>query len=398
MKILFITNRFPYPPYQGDRMRAYHQLRLLSLRHEVTLLTVPPDRDEAESLQAMRPLCARMDIVSSPRWKRWARMTRAPFSSLPLQTLYSCDAALAERASHLITETAYDVAHVQLVRCAPVAAALGNVPVVMDLIDALSLNMERRAQRESGLRRTLFTKEAARVKRAEQDALRSFCRLVVCSPVDREAIGTLDHLHVIPNGVESRDFTVGPLPREPATIIFTGRMSYHPNVDAVRGFAREIWPLVLARLPQARFMIVGADPAPSVRQLGRLPGIEVVGQVPDLNAYLRRATVAVAPLRSGSGIQNKVLEAMAAGTPVVATPYALGGISATHGEHLLSATEPSDFADQVIRLINNPLLARHIAYGGRELVEQRYSWERSVTLLEEIYDLARPTLRLLKAA
>lgn len=398
MKILFITNRFPYPPYQGDRLRAFHQLRILSQRHEVTLASPPPDREAEASIEAVRPLCFRMETAASPLWKQRFRLLQAPFSPLPLQTLYTYDPALEAVVRRLTTETRFDVVHLQLIRLAPIAPVLAGLPTVIDLIDALSLNMGRRVQRERGMRRALIASEADRLRRAEQEALKRFDRLIVCSPVDREAVGAADHLHIVPNGVEIQPTSSHSAHRDPMTLIFTGRMSYHPNVDAVHGFVEEIWPLIRARIPQARFQIVGADPAPSILKLNRQQGIEVTGRVPDIADYLRRATAAVAPLRSGSGIQNKVLEAMAAGAPVVATPYALGGIAATHGEHLLSASQPAEFAEQVIRLLNNPALARHLACSALDLVEQHYTWERSAALLEQIYDLALPAKRQLQAA
>jgi glycosyltransferase involved in cell wall biosynthesis len=216
----------------------------------------------------------------------------------------------------------------------------------------------------------------------------SFDQQIVSSPLDKEAIGASETLHVIPNGVNIEDFPYTENGREDSLILFTGRMGYFPNAEAAIYFATRVFPLILQQKPDARFLIVGADPPRRVRRLSRLPGVEVTGYVPRIQDYLARATVAVAPMQAGTGIQNKVLEAMASGVPVVATRYALGGIEAVDGEHLLVADDADGLADQVVRLLRDPALRRRLARNARQLVEEKYTWERSVAMVEEVYRLA----------
>lgn len=389
MKLLFVASRFPYPPIQGDRARGYHHLRILSRQHNITLVTPPPGKNQKDDLNAIHPLCERIEVVPTSLWRKLWRLSQAPFTSLPLQTLYVFDARIREKVQKLLEKETFDVIHVQLVRMAPIADYVGDMPKVLDFIDALSLNMARRSRREHGFLAWLMNKEAQRVHHYEQALIRQYDQLLVSSPVDRDVIGDYDNIHVIPNGVNIADFPFIENRREPGKIVFTGRMGYFPNADAAIWFTEQVLPLIRQQMPQAQFFIVGADPTPEVRTLAQQPGVFVTGYVADLPDYLHRATVAVAPLRAGSGMQFKVIEAMCCGTPVVATPYALGGIEAVHGQNLLIAEDAKSFAEQVVRLLNDKALQHSLAYNARRLVEEKYTWERTVTMLENVYCLAK---------
>lgn len=389
MNLLFVTSRFPYPPIQGDRVRGYHHLRILSRQHRIVLVTSEPGRDRENHLRAVQLFCERVEIVSNPFWRRLWRLSQTPFTSLPLQTLYFFDPRFRQRVNSLFQQQAFDLIHVQLVRMAPVVDGLGDIPKVMDLIDALSLNMDRRVQRERGPKAWIAASEARRLQRYERMLTRQYDQLVVSSPLDRDAVGNYSNVHVISNGVDTEAYPFVQDGRESGTIVFTGRMGYFPNADAAIWFATAVFPLVRRQMPQAQFLIVGASPTRAVRQLGRLQGVVVTGYVPSIQDYLAQATVAVAPMRAGSGMQFKVLEAMSSGAPVVATPYALGGIEVQDGEHLLVAQDAETFAEQVIRMFQDQALRRRLTCSARWLVEERYTWERSVAMLEAVYWQAR---------
>jgi sugar transferase (PEP-CTERM/EpsH1 system associated) len=388
MKILFISSRFPSPLIQGDRVRAYHFLRLLSRQHSITLVAPVSGPVDSQAQQIVTQLCERWVPVRVSQWQAIAHLVRFPFSDLPLQTLYFCSPAIQRCVQTLVQEEPFDLIHVQLARMAPVADGLSGVPKVIDFIDALSLNMHRRTTQERWPMKWLFHLETRRMARYEQELVSSFDQQIVSSPLDKEAIGANETLHVIPNGVNSEDFPYTENGREDNVIIFTGRMSYFPNTEAAVYFATQVFPPILRQIPDARFLIVGADPPRRVRRLARFPGVEVIGYVPRIQDYLARATVAVAPMQAGSGMQFKVLEAMASGVPVVATHYALGGIEAVDGVHLLVADDAEGLADQVVRLLRDPTLRRRLARNARQLVEEKYIWERSVAMLEDVYRLA----------
>jgi sugar transferase (PEP-CTERM/EpsH1 system associated) len=339
-------------------------------------------------LDAVLPFCAQVEVVSTAPWRRLLRLTRTPFTSLPLQTLFFFDPRFRQRVHSLLKRQPVDLIHVQLVRMAPVADGLSDIPKVIDLIDALSLNMARRAERERGLAARVAGFEAYRVQRYERAITRQFHRLTVSSHLDREFIGDYDNVHVVPNGVDIQAFPFVESSTDPGLIVFTGRMGYFPNADAAIWFATQVFPLVRHQVPGARFFIVGADPTSAVRQLDRHTNVVVTGFVPRIQEYLARAAVAVAPMQGGSGMQFKLLEAMACGTPVVATPYAMGGIEAADGEHLLVARNAEAFAEHVVCLLRDPALRFRLARSARRLVEENYTWERSVEMLEAVYCLA----------
>ncbi|MEM2370846.1 MAG: glycosyltransferase [Candidatus Bathyarchaeia archaeon] len=388
MKMLFIASRFPYPLIQGDRVRAYHFLRLLSLRHEITLVT-PISYSVDSGFQEVIPhICKRWIEVPFRQQEAIMNLLSFPFSGLPMQVLYFCPPAIQRTFQELIREESYELLHVQLARMAPVAESVTGVPKVIDFIDALSLNMYRRAKREQWPLNWVFHLETQRMVRYERRLISFFDQQVVSSPLDKKAMGDFETIHVIPNGVNLSDFPYNESGRDDGLIVFTGRMGYFPNAEAAIHFTTRIFPLIRKQVPDARFLIVGADPPRRVRSLAKLPGIEVTGYVPRIQDYLARATVAVAPMQAGTGIQNKLLEAMASGVPVVATPYALGGIEVIDGEHLLVAEDDKEFAEKVVRLLKDRALRCRLARNARRLVEEKYTWERSVEMLEEVYQRA----------
>ena len=388
MRILCVVSRFPYPPIYGDQVRSYHFLRVLSRRHSITLVTPISKHVDNQSQRIVSQLCERLVFVKVPKWQAITHLSRFPFSPLPLQTLYFCPPAIQKQVRALLEEEPFDLIHIQLARMAPIANGLSSVPKVLDFIDALSLNMRHRAMLERWPIKWLFQLEAQRMARYEQKLVSSFDQQVISSLLDKEAIGSYKTLHVIPNGVNVEDFPYTENGREDNLIVFTGRLGYFFNADAAVYFATRIFPLILQQKRNVRFLIVGADPPPRVRQLSRLPGVKVIGYVPRIHDYLAKATVAIAPMQAGTGIQNKILEAMASGAPVVATLYALGGIEAIDGEHLLVAKDDKDMAEQVVRLLKDPGLRCHLSRNARWLVEEKYTWDRSVAMLEEVYRLA----------
>lgn len=387
MRILFVASRFPWPLTQGDRLRAYHQLRLLAQRHRLVLLAPQPEADVEENLSVIRPFCERIELVATPLWKRFWHLAHAPFTDLPLQTLFAFDPQMRRQTEWLLREETFDLIHVQLMRMAPVANGLRDVPTVIDFIDALSLNMKRRTEREAWHRAWLFRLEARRAQAYEQRLLAHYDQAVVSTRQDHEALSAHNKIHVVPNGVDP-DCAFVADGRAPNVIAFTGHISYFPNADAAIWFVNHVWPLVRRHVPDAQFWIIGADPPPAVRALTRHDGVVVTGRVPSIAHYLQQATLAIAPMQCGSGMQLKVLEAMACGAPIVVTPFALGGLDVCHGEHLLIAHNAAEFADQVTQLLRDRSLRRRLAANARRLVDEKYTWERSVAQLEAVYALA----------
>ncbi|HKH93429.1 MAG TPA: glycosyltransferase family 4 protein [Gemmatimonadaceae bacterium] len=390
MKLLFVASRFPYPPFNGDQVRAYHHLRVLSRRHEIVLVAPEPTEHPAACLEAIAPFCAHVEVVPTSRVKAIARLARAPFERLPLQTLVFYEPEIGRRAAALARSSNVDLVHVQMIRMAPAIQAIGNgLPCVVDLIDSMSVNLSRQAQRSRAPKSWLAAWEARRVERYERELIAQFDQLVISSPLDRTAIGAYENLHVVANGVDLAAHPFVTTERTPNSLVFSGTMWYFPNVDAAQWLVHEVLPLVRREIADTTLTIVGARPLPVVKRLGDVPGVTVTGRVPSVHEYVARAAVAVAPMRSGSGIQFKIIEAMATGTPVVATPTATVGLRAVAERDLLVGEGAEGFAAQVVRVLRDSELRRQLAQQALELVREVYAWERTVDVLESVYERAR---------
>lgn len=390
MHILFITTRLPEPPQSGDRLRALQQLRLLSRRHRITLLTsgrVGPLPDRAR--ETLMPYCE--DIVRVPlTWRdRALGLLRGLFSDLPFQVSLQGCARMRDTLARLLATNRFDLLHLQLARSALNVPYPLPVPSVLDFIDALSANMEERARIDQGPRRWLARIEGARIHRYERRLCGIWDQLTVVAEADRDAIGPFPNLRLNGNGVALEEFPFVVEGRAAHTLLFTGNLGYFANIDALLWFTHEVLPLVKAHRPDIRLSLVGARPHPSLLALTRQDAaIEVHGEVAHMHPYLAEAAVAIAPLRAGTGQSLKILEAMATGTPLVATPCAVRGIAVEPGRHLSLASQPADFAAQILDVLANPGQARQRAARARALVEAEYTWERSIAGLEDIYRAA----------
>ncbi len=386
MKILFVAARFPSPARQGFQVRAYHQIRLLSARHRITLVAFATSTPTLDAHDDVARYCERVVTVPLTRGEMVAGLARGLLSNRPLQTALYETPAMRRAVAALIAEQRFDVVHVQLARMARHLEGV-TLPRVVDLIDALSLNMERRASRDPGPARFAAAFEAKRLQRYERWLCRTFAHATVVSRVDRDAIGNFANLSINPNGVDVDRFPFATTGRDPHRIVFTGNLGYFPNVDAVEWFVREVLPRVQRVRPEMTFVAAGARPHRRMRALeDATRSVVIRGDVPDVGSVLARAAVAVAPMRAGSGQPLKILEAMASGTPIVATSIAASGIEGVSDRHLLFGDDAESFAAQVLRFLSEPALAHDLAHAARGLVEEHHRWERSVAALEGIYE------------
>ena len=389
MRILFLTARFPWPLLRGDQLRAYHQLRLLAPRHRLTLVCFHDAPVPPEGAAAISTFCERVVTVPLGTASMGLGLLRGTLSPLPFQVSLYRHPRMRRALERVLEEQAFDLAHAQLVRTAPCVEGF-PAPRFVDLVDALSLGMRRRSLQHRGPLRWLTALEAKRLLRYERRICSSVEGASVVSSVERDAIGTTAEVGVVPNGVDLGEFPFGRDGRNPATVVFTGNMGYFPNANAACWFGERVHPLVRRSVPEARFLVIGARPAARVRRLARAdPSVSVLGFVEDLRPHLRSATVAVAPMQAGAGQQFKMIEAMASGTPVVATPVAAGAFEAKGGGALLVAGTPEAFAGAVVSILRDPGRAGRLTAQARGFVESRHTWEQSTARLEELYEAAR---------
>ena len=400
MKILFVV---PYVP-SLIRVRPYNLIRHLAARgHQVTVATLWTNAGEQTELDELRKHCAGVEALHLPAWRSLVNCARALASEEPLQARYSWSTALLDRVARLKSQ--FDVVHVEHLRAARYGINLGaasgsEAPVVWDSVDCISdLFEQSAARRRDAIGRLINQLELTRTRRYEGWLVPRFDRVLVTSGGDRDALVRLSGpqreqasrvVTVLPNGVDLEYFCPADEPRDADTVVFSGKMSYHANETAVVYLIQRVMPLVWAKRPSTRLVVVGKDPSSKLRRLfaEHAQQVTATGTVPDMRPHLRRASVAAVPLVYGVGCQNKVLEAMACGTPVVATPRAVAALQVQAGRNVLIADGPQAFADALVGLLDNPRAQRDIGRAGRAYVETHHRWDLVAARLEGIYEQA----------
>ncbi|MBA2123511.1 hypothetical protein B9J78_00975 [bacterium Unc6] len=384
MKILFITPRFPYPPLKGDQAVPYHRLRILNRRHEITLLSLYDKEDELAGLDNLKPFCKAIHTVRLPQWRSVMNVAlKGPFTSLPLQALYYWSNAFKKRIDELLAENSFDLIHAYMLRVAPYLSDV-SAPKVLELIDSMQLNLERRVAMERIPKRWLFQEELRRIVHYERNIGDYFDQMIVVSEKDRALIPN-KKVRVIPNGVDTELFKPQSKESKEPAIVFSGNMGYFPNESAVIWFVEKCFRRIKKEIPDAKLVIAGNNPSSKIKKLGDNLSIFVTGFVESMVDELNKAQVAIAPMQSGSGMQFKILEAMSCNLPVVTTTLGLGDIKARPGEEICVADTAEDFAETVVTLIKSPEMADRIGRKAREFVMHNHSWENAASQVEEIY-------------
>jgi polysaccharide biosynthesis protein PslH len=385
VRILFAL---PYVP-SLIRVRPYNFIRALARRHEVTVLATSMG-GEAEDLAALQAFCEAVHLVPFRPGTALRSCARAALRGEPLQAAVCRSPEAERRLRELLVQRRFDVVHVEHLRAAYLGKHIPpDLPAVFDAVDSISLLLERTLQSSHSLRqRVQAAVELRRTRRYEAGILRRFSQVAVTSPDDAATLLGLEadgRVTVVPNGVDLEYF--GPVagPRETATIVFSGKMSYHANATAVLHFVRHILPLIRRVRPDVRVKIVGSRPPASIRALAADPAIAVTGHVPDIRAAIGRSILAICPVTVKVGIQNKVLEAMAMGLPVVSTLAGVGGLAAEPGREILVADDATAFAAQVCRLLADPQLCQRVGMAGRRYVEEHHRWDAAANRLEGLY-------------
>lgn len=387
MRLLMLAHRIPYPPHTGDKVRAYQVARHLAARHDLTLGFVIDDAADRAGVDALRRDIR--DLEWGGLWKPGAvtRGLGALATGGSLSVAYFHSRRLARRVASRLAGGGYDAVYAS---SSPMVAYVrrAGLPVVMDFVDVDSDKWTQYAAAQRVPRSWAYRLEGRRLRRFEAEAVRWGHRCILATAAEETLLRSFApwaRTAVIPNGVELDSLeTLASEPVEEPTIIFTGAMDYLPNVDAVEHFCADVFPTVAAAVPGARFLIVGLNPTPAVRRLGELPGVTVTGAVPDVRPYYRQAAVCVAPLRIARGIQNKVLQSMALGVPVVATGAAARGLEARNEEHFLVEDDPGRFAQAVIGLLRDRDGRRRLAERARGFVERHHAWPAILARIEAL--------------
>lgn len=386
MKVLVLAARFPYPPDRGDRLTTLQMLRALSRRHAVTLATFRDGHETAESEREVKAVCERLEGAPLSRARSWAQAWLGLLAPVPSQVSYFQSHVMRDLVARLCRETRYDAIFVQTFRMAPFVRALQHPAKVIYLGDSHALALALSIPFQPWWKRPGIVWERHRVARYEARVSREFRECWVLAEADLRDFAARDcrNLVLLQHGVDDRLFDLPLGVRAGAELVFLGNMSVPHNVDAATFLAREIWPCVCALRPDAALTLAGASPTRAVRELATIPGVTVTGALADLSPLWRRCAVAIAPLRFSTGIQNKVLEPMAAGVPVVTTPQVADGIGARDGEHLRVAEGAEALARATAELLSDPGAGLEMARRARDLVRERFSWDTLVKRLESV--------------
>lgn len=384
MRLLYLTARLPYPLLKGDQVVVYHRLRELGQRHRITLLTGYEHPDELRHLAALQPFCERIIPVPLSRRQIALNLLGAVFSGVPFQVAYYQSAAL-KRACQSLDPASFDLVHGYRLSCAGLIDPT-TTPAVLDLMDSLTLNLARRRAlgRDGWLMRMLLREEYRRVAAYEARQVERFPATVVVSAVDAAALPGGSAV-VIPNGVDTEVFRRHDPPAGTPTLVFSGNWAYHPNIAALTWFLATCWPAIRASVPGAVLHVVGTRPPRWLRMWHGREAVRVTGYVPSMAEALQEARVAIAPMRSGSGIQNKILEAMACALPVVTTTLGKGSIAADPVAGLLVADDPATFRRTCIDLLTNPAQAHALGQRAATYVREVHSWAENARRVEEVY-------------
>jgi sugar transferase (PEP-CTERM/EpsH1 system associated) len=390
MNILYVCHRFPYPPKRGGKIRPFNMIRHLSTQgHQVTVCSLVRSAEEDQEGRGIAPYCARFEMARVSNPVQGLRMV----ANLPLATpssmgyFYSPD--LARRVRELLASKKWDLIFVHCSSVAQYVERVQDVPKILDFGDMDSQKWLEYANYKPFPLSLGYRLEGAKVQAAEKRLARRFD---LCTATTRAEWETLESYRTgvatdwFPNGVDAEYFAPTDTPYDAESITFVGRMDYYPNQECMARFCAETWPLLRARRHGLKLVIVGADPSPAVCALAELPGVTVTGSVADVRPFLRTSALMVAPLNIARGTQNKILEAMAMGVPVVTSSIAAAGVNAEAPTNFLVADSPEDTCAAVLRVIESPRERQRLALAGRECALRNHDWGRSMGRLDSIIE------------
>jgi len=389
MKIVVVAPRLPYPLDKGDRLTVFHLLKFFSQRHELSLICFREPKQDPAWVGQFAPYCARIEVIPLRRSQAYVNCLTGLWGRTPLQLRYYFDSRMHRVVRKVVEETRPDLLYAHLIRMGQYIEPYPSLARVVAMNVSMTLNHQRLAEHTSGLSKAMHFVEYRKMRVYEGDFAARFDRVLLISKYDLDAIEQrvpLKNVLLNPHGVDCQHFTPdSSVPKITNSLIFTGNMRYAPNVDAARYFFREVLPLVRRQVPDATLFIVGADPAPAVQALASDPAVHVTGRVSDIRPFMNRAVVAIAPIRIGAGLQNKVLEGLSMGLPMVVTGVANEGIQAVDGEHLLVGETATDLADRIIRLLKERELRERLSVAARQFIAENWSWEKHFAHLETMF-------------
>ena len=383
MKIFILLPRIPFPLEKGDKLRAFNQIKQLAKHNEIVLcaLNDNPKVNEQDAFHALQPYCQSINFIRINKLQILLGLVRAFLKGLPMQCGYFYNRKAAKKINNLIAKHKPDMLFGQLLRIAEYIR-YKNLPKTIDYQDIFSYGMKRRADIASFVTRPIYNMEYRRLCRYEAAIFEDFDVKTIISEPDRELFPheRRDEILIIPNGVDHDYFK--PQKREKKyDLVFTGNMSYPPNVNAVDYLANEIMPIVWKTLPGTSLYIAGATPDPKVKKAAS-ERIIVSGWLDDIRDAYAQSRIFIAPMRIGTGLQNKLLEAMSMRLPAITSPLANASLGAKPDEEILIGNNAEEMAQHIITLLTNKEKAERLAQAGFDFTNRVYDWGKATSIME----------------
>ena len=400
-----LTHRVPFPPDRGDRIRSWNILKHLAKTNQMFLGCVSDEPVTADIRAKLDSVCERISIAKVGSKTKWMRAGISASRGRSLTEGLFWSPALDRTLTRWTQEQQFDAV---IVYCSSMLryarrSHLNTTPHFVDLVDVDSQKFYEYADNAKSWKKAIYLTEANRVQRLEHDAVRLSKAVTLVSDAEAKVLcGTLqsgEHgVHGIANGVDTEYFTPQQVPEiqnacdeiKSPKFVFVGVMNYPPNVEALSWFAANVWPDLKQNYPHAELEIVGKHPSNEVLHLAKHDGIHVTGAVPDVRSHVMKADIVIAPLQIARGIQNKVLEALSMGKPVIASPKASHGIDALHNEHLLIADTPTEWLGSIKACCDSSDLRKNLSRNGRRLICEKYTWRATLSKLDDLLDQHLP--------
>jgi sugar transferase (PEP-CTERM/EpsH1 system associated) len=397
--ILYLVHRLPFPPDKGDRIRAFHILKFLSRRGPVHLATLADEPVSPESCNALAEFCEKLAIVPLPRIRVFHIVASLAKGKTASEGAFD-STALSQILEEWTREYRYRACIASASSLTPYLrlAGLSSIPAIVDMVDVDSQKWLDYAAGSRPPKSWLYRMEGRRLRRLECELPTRTRAVTLVSDAEADLFHQFalpGRVHVVTNGVDLNYFQ--PKYESESGCVFVGALDYWPNVDGITWFCREVWPEIHRQNGQARLSIVGRRPIAAIRGLAQIPGVGIVGQVPDVRPYYARAAVVVVPLRIARGVQNKLLEALAMNKALVASPVPLGGVKAQPGIHLVRADTANEWQMTILRLLDDSPARKKLGDAGRRFVEEHHCWDRCLEplgrLLDEVASPLSPEVR-----
>ena len=384
MKLIYLTSRFPYPINKGDKLRSYHQIKELSKQNDIYLISLSETKIPNSSIDELYKYCKSVHIYHISLINRFFNLFKTFINNRPFQVNYFYNYKIQKKINSNISAIKPDHIFCQLVRTALYVKDEHSIPKTLDYMDALSKGLERRIKISKFWQKPFVKMEWQRMKRFENLAFEFFSNHIIISSSDRNEIAHINNknIKIIPNGIDA-NYYQKILTDKIYDLIFIGNLSYVPNIEAAKYISKKIFPLLQEKVPNIKILISGSNPAKKVLRLSN-ENIKVTGWVDDIRETYCSGKVFFAPMSLGSGLQNKLLEAMSLGIPCITSNLCNESLGATDMKNIIIGNSVEQYISQILNILSKPELISEIGKNGREFVNKKFSWESSNKILMEI--------------